>query len=382
MKWFPFSIPLVVFFAIQNLMAYDFKPREIRVRTTAYTHTESDHLGFGRKTAIGTNLRSSREYTSAAADWSRFPVGTEFRIAGINRHFVIDDYGWALTGKDTIDLYFTSKKEMNRWGARHVDIIITKYGDYEKSKRILAHRTKWSHCRRMLADIKKNQENYSGKTYKDIPVPWISKAIDPTLMASASIPRSEWDLSAPDVESDYSGMPFFDITPAGPSDIIPVSLEPGTDIYLSRAKSPEPLSSEAQFANIDRVRFDDAGIELPEIETVDLGVIDMEIASIEPEVIEVASLEMAEFMTPAPVRPVSVPSKQKKIESSSQTKTSTVKLASNSRSAASSSGSKKTANPLRKIGRFLSGSTLASKKSPKKRTKRKAPVFKSRYAKV
>jgi hypothetical protein len=54
---------------------------QMRVRTTAYTHDESDHIVYGVKNAIGTNLKFGN-VRSAAADWSRFPVGTKFRIAG------------------------------------------------------------------------------------------------------------------------------------------------------------------------------------------------------------------------------------------------------------------------------------------------------------
>ncbi len=51
------------------------------VRTTAYTHTEADHLPYGNRSALGTELRYTPEYHSVAADWSRFPLGTKFRIA-------------------------------------------------------------------------------------------------------------------------------------------------------------------------------------------------------------------------------------------------------------------------------------------------------------
>ena len=65
----------------------------MRVRTTAYTHSESDHIVYGVKNAIGTNLKYGM-VRSAAADWSRFPVGTRFSIAsepGIV--YEVDDYG-------------------------------------------------------------------------------------------------------------------------------------------------------------------------------------------------------------------------------------------------------------------------------------------------
>ena len=49
----------------------------LTVRTTAYTHSESDHKKWGRKTASGRNLRFGKT-RSAAADWSKFPLGTRF----------------------------------------------------------------------------------------------------------------------------------------------------------------------------------------------------------------------------------------------------------------------------------------------------------------
>lgn len=191
----------IVWLQTPDVTAYSYKKRELHVRTTAYTHSESDHIEYGRKTALGTNLKCTREYNSAASDWSRFPVGTEFRIKGINRHFVIDDYGSALLGKDTIDIYFTSKRDMNRWGVQHVDIIITKYGDYEKSREILSQRTRYSHCRKMLAEIEKNGKNSTGGE-KYEPVPDVPEDIDTTLMAAASIPKKEWEMSPPEVTPD------------------------------------------------------------------------------------------------------------------------------------------------------------------------------------
>ena len=123
------------------------------VRTTAYTHSESDHLKYGRKNAIGTRLQYTGDYTSAASDWSHLPVGTKFKIEGIDKIFIIDDYGSALVGRETVDLYYPTRRGMNNWGLRHVDIEILEFGDYEKSREILTERRGWRHCRKMLASI-------------------------------------------------------------------------------------------------------------------------------------------------------------------------------------------------------------------------------------
>ncbi|MGY8639966.1 MAG: 3D domain-containing protein [Verrucomicrobiales bacterium] len=128
------------------------------VRMTAYTHTESDHIVYGRKNAIGTRLRLDKNYSSAAADWSRFPLGTKFKMDGKETTYVIDDYGSALVGKDTIDIYHPSKRAMNKWGVRYVDIEIIEFGDYEKSREILEERKGWRHCRKMLASINKMRD--------------------------------------------------------------------------------------------------------------------------------------------------------------------------------------------------------------------------------
>lgn len=129
------------------------------VRTTAYTHTEADHLEHGRKTASGTILRNDKSYTSAAADWSKYPLGTKFKIKGMDTTFVVDDYGRALVGTETIDLYHPSKSSMNRWGVRHVDIQVVELGDYQRSREILAQRTQFAHVRKMLSSIDQQEKS-------------------------------------------------------------------------------------------------------------------------------------------------------------------------------------------------------------------------------
>jgi 3D (Asp-Asp-Asp) domain-containing protein len=126
---------------------------QMRVRTTAYTHNESDHLVYGVKNAIGTNLKFG-SVRSAAADWSRFPVGTQFRIAGQpDVVYIVDDYGSALVGTGTIDLYKPCRSMMDDWGVRHVDIEVIHWGSYEKSMQLMRDRTKWRHVRAMMEGI-------------------------------------------------------------------------------------------------------------------------------------------------------------------------------------------------------------------------------------
>src|SRR5438045_6528167 len=127
-----------------------------RVRTTAYTHNEG---GSGAHNAIGTYL-SGRHVMSAASDWSRYPLGTRFRIASTNDEYIIDDYGWALVGTDTIDLYKPSRLEMRRWGVRHVDIDILQWGSEEQSLKVLAPRCKHRRVQQMVTALEKKK----GKT--------------------------------------------------------------------------------------------------------------------------------------------------------------------------------------------------------------------------
>jgi 3D (Asp-Asp-Asp) domain-containing protein len=185
------------------------------VRTTAYTHTESDHLPYGNHNALGGKLHAATgavrraEYTpraisvsgddaadyrrasysgpalekfslketkttklvktkhgtkkvvvtskpqigSAAADWSRWPVGTVFRLISTGQVYRVDDYGWALAGRNTIDLYMPSRHEMNSWGAREENIQILQWGSTGESLRLLQAHQGYRHIRRMVLEL-------------------------------------------------------------------------------------------------------------------------------------------------------------------------------------------------------------------------------------
>ena len=180
------------------------------VRTTAYTHSEADHIKYGARNAVGGRLyaasrpfqsaaytaralpvnsgaspaypnRSLESYLtpqkrritkwvkkrgkrkkvtvteyvrptigSAAADWSRWPLGTTFRVLSTGQIYKVDDYGWALAGRNTIDLYMPSRQAMNTWGVRHEPLQILRWGDPQASRQILGGRQAHKHCRRML----------------------------------------------------------------------------------------------------------------------------------------------------------------------------------------------------------------------------------------
>jgi hypothetical protein len=94
---------------------------------------------------------------SAASDWSRYPLGTRFRLADTSDEYVIDDYGNALVGTDTIDLYKSSRSEVRDWGVRYVDIDILQWGSEEESLKVLAPRCKHSCVKKMVAALEKKK---------------------------------------------------------------------------------------------------------------------------------------------------------------------------------------------------------------------------------
>ncbi len=136
-----------------SMPIYTFGERQRVVRTTAYTCSEDDHIIYGSKNATGTELRYSNKVRSAAADWSFYPVGTVFRIKGMSQLFVVDDYGSALTGTGTIDMYQPTRSMMDQWGRRNVEISVVQWGSFTRSAEILSQRTHFTHCKQMLSNI-------------------------------------------------------------------------------------------------------------------------------------------------------------------------------------------------------------------------------------
>ncbi len=147
------------------------------VRTTAYTHTEGDHLKYSNRNASGGRLQSG-SLKSAACDWSRWPVGTIFRIQETGDTYIVDDYGWALSGTNTIDLYKPSRSAMNAWGVRRVNLEILQWGDARRSLAILKPRTKHAHVRRMVDDL---QRRYAELTRPFPLTPSIAAAGEPAV---------------------------------------------------------------------------------------------------------------------------------------------------------------------------------------------------------
>ena len=90
---------------------------------------------------------------SAAADWSRWPAGTVFRLLSTGQNYRVEDYGWALSGRNTIDLYMANQREMNNWGAREETIEVLKWGDPEESLQFLRRHQDYRHIKRMVLEL-------------------------------------------------------------------------------------------------------------------------------------------------------------------------------------------------------------------------------------
>lgn len=129
-----------------------FGQRISNVRTTAYTYGAAENGDYPTSNAVGGRLKTGN-VKSAAADWSRWPLGTRFRIVETNQEYVVDDYGSAMVGTGTIDLFKASSREMDRWGVRHVTIEIIEWGSPEKSLEILSSRKKYRYIRDMVEDL-------------------------------------------------------------------------------------------------------------------------------------------------------------------------------------------------------------------------------------
>ncbi len=125
------------------------------VRATAYSHKENEPGAPGRLNAAGTTLKYG-SVRSAAADWSRLPLGTKFRVKGKSGvTYVVDDYGSALVGTNTVDFFYPSLSGMRSWGTRKVTIQIIQMGSFSRSAKLLKGRRHASHCRKMYYAIQK-----------------------------------------------------------------------------------------------------------------------------------------------------------------------------------------------------------------------------------
>jgi len=139
--------------------SYSVEDRNRYVRTTAYSDMENEPGAVGNLNAAGTVLKYGK-VRSAAADWSIYPLGTTFKIKGLPHTYVVDDYGSALVGTNTVDIYHPSLSLMNKWGTRHVELNIIQMGDWKRSEHLLSGRRKYAHCAKMYAGVVKNLKKY------------------------------------------------------------------------------------------------------------------------------------------------------------------------------------------------------------------------------
>jgi 3D (Asp-Asp-Asp) domain-containing protein len=95
---------------------------------------------------------------SAAADWSRWPAGTVFRLLSTGQDYRVEDYGWALSGRNTIDLYMANQREMNSWGAREETIEVLHWGDPQESLQFLRRHQDYRHIKRMVLELEGRQK--------------------------------------------------------------------------------------------------------------------------------------------------------------------------------------------------------------------------------
>jgi len=132
---------------------------KVPVTATAYSSGAKCNGAWAQRNAIGGRLKSG-QVTSAAADWSRFPLGTKFKVVETGKVYEVDDYGSAMVGKDKVDLFHTSYRDVYRWGVRSVTLEIIEWGCRVKSLALLRPRKRAPHVRRMVEAL----ESQVGKT--------------------------------------------------------------------------------------------------------------------------------------------------------------------------------------------------------------------------
>jgi 3D (Asp-Asp-Asp) domain-containing protein len=129
--------------------------KTVRVTATTTRVTKTTTVrGAKRAVAVG----KPPKIGSAAADWSRWPMGTTFRLLSTGQTYRVEDYGWALSGRNTIDLYMSNQRDMNTWGARQEPIQILHWGDPQQSLQFLQSHTDYKHIKRMVLELQGRNE--------------------------------------------------------------------------------------------------------------------------------------------------------------------------------------------------------------------------------
>jgi 3D (Asp-Asp-Asp) domain-containing protein len=173
----------------------------MNVRTTAYTHTEDDHVQYSNRNALGGRLQCGPIH-SAAADWSRWPAGSIFRIRETGEIFQVDDYGWALAGTNTIDLYKPSRAAMNHWGVRRITVENLRWGDPQRSLSILRPRSKHRHIKRMVDQLEQRMPEWLGRSSSERlaaaePAPMGGESAEPATPVAVAQPITRVAMAPP-----------------------------------------------------------------------------------------------------------------------------------------------------------------------------------------
>ena len=138
---------------LQPFSMQEKKATRVTTTTTRVTKTTTVR-GSKRAVAVG----KPPKIGSAAADWSRWPMGTTFRLLSTGQTYRVEDYGWALSGRNTIDLYMSNRRDMNTWGARQEPIQILHWGDAQQSLQFLQSHTDYKHLKRMVLELQGRNE--------------------------------------------------------------------------------------------------------------------------------------------------------------------------------------------------------------------------------
>ncbi len=101
-------------------------------------------------TARGTRYRTS-PVASAAADWSRWPAGTVFRILSTGEIYEVDDYTEDVVGTNTILLFKPATASLPA-APREVTIEIVQWGSPRDSAAIL-HTQRSSTAKKILTEL-------------------------------------------------------------------------------------------------------------------------------------------------------------------------------------------------------------------------------------
>lgn len=122
-----------------------------KVNVTTY-HGAASQPGEPPATARGTRYQRG-SISSAAADWSRWPAGTLFRVIATGELFEVDDFTDDVIGKNEILLYKPPLARPAGEATHFVTIEILRWGSPRESILILENQRS-SSARKLLAELK------------------------------------------------------------------------------------------------------------------------------------------------------------------------------------------------------------------------------------